>query len=168
MGVFLFVHRLFSFSPGLPHVRGGVSARGTAERLYVESSPRAWGCFQPGRSPSSATGVFPTCVGVFLAPLGPIPIPARLPHVRGGVSRTASRVSGAWSSSPRAWGCFYPPPSVAKMYRVFPTCVGVFRKARAAAAQKVGLPHVRGGVSVPRSISPASPRSSPRAWGCFP
>ena len=30
-----------------------------------------------------------------------------------------------------------------------------------------GLPHARGGVSVPRTDRPATFRSSPRSWGCF-
>ena len=45
--------------------------------------------------------------------------------------------------------------------------MGVFlAKARAAAAQK-GLPHVRGGVSSPLTLTVEQARSSPRAWGCF-
>ena len=51
-------------------------------------------------------------------------------------------------SSPRAWGCFFFGP--------LQDLIGV------------GLPHVRGGVSILSSVGYHLTASSPRAWGCFP
>ena len=50
---------------------------------------------------------------------------------------------------------------------VFPTCVGVFLSSILSWMSAIGLPHVRGGVSVPVRTHTPSGLSSPRAWGCF-
>ncbi len=46
VGVFLIAWQALSLLGRLPHVRGGVSQFGKVAGLAVESSPRAWGCFQ--------------------------------------------------------------------------------------------------------------------------
>ena len=50
---------------------------------------------------------------------------------------------------------------------VFPTHVGVFPQSPEWAADVVGLPHARGGVSGIPYIFDAYKQSSPRTWGCF-
>ena len=54
--------------PGLPHARGGVSMFFRVERRFSASSPRPWGCFLKRSYFEQAAKVFPTPVGVFLAP----------------------------------------------------------------------------------------------------
>ena len=71
------------------------------------SSPRAWGCFRFFISRPEADGVFPTCVGVFLADLTTYEGLKGLPHVRGGVSSHFLLLFWFLLSSPRAWGCFF-------------------------------------------------------------
>ena len=71
---------------GLPHVRGGVSGYLMLPIEADESSPRAWGCFLPLMIKSTATLVFPTCVGVFPEVINLKWRDVGLPHVRGGVS----------------------------------------------------------------------------------
>ena len=50
----------------------------------------------------------------------------RLPHARGGVSHSELGYRISRVSSPRTWGCFYPPEYYFPVYEVFPTHVGVF------------------------------------------
>ena len=152
---------------GLPHVRGGVSIRRACSTVRESSSPRAWGCFSVIMPVGGPSGVFPTCVGVFLYPFT-IGFPSScLPHVRGGVStfmKPAFEVNG---SSPRAWGCFRNRQEKGFERRVFPTCVGVFPKSTRKRFRKTCLPHVRGGVSISTFDDSSVTASSPRAWGCF-
>ena len=91
----------------------------------------------------------------------------RLPHVRGGVSRPPLFSLSAAPSSPRAWGCFLPPPAGMPSVGVFPTCVGVFLNTPRTLSHVPRLPHVRGGVSYNDKAAPVTLKSSPRAWGCF-
>ena len=110
----------------LPHVRGGVSFFPGALGLGGLSSPRAWGCFLRRRRILGLARVFPTCVGVFPGRSVMACIRCCLPHVRGGVSESSGEESGRTGSSPRAWGCFWPPQKEVHNMPVFPTCVGVF------------------------------------------
>ena len=70
-------------------------------------------------------------------------------------------------SSPRPWGCFIFPESTQADASVFPTPVGVFPPSVLPDSAVSGLPHARGGVSAPVTISLAFSGSSPRPWGCF-
>mgnify|MGYP006880515192 CR=1 FL=1 len=70
--------------------------------------------------------VFPTPVGVFLAPTEYHAELVRLPHARGGVSAGFRIQQSVALSSPRPWGCFYPAYYGVYPYFVFPTPVGVF------------------------------------------
>ncbi len=51
--------------------------------------------------------------------------------------------------------------------RVFPTHVGVFPGGDERPADRVCLPHARGGVSAPGLPELTGGLSSPRTWGCF-
>ena len=151
----------------LPHVRGGVSRIVNRGAIEDVSSPRAWGCFVTYQETGIGPIVFPTCVGVFLTAIIAITHFIRLPHVRGGVSRTAChRYVVAWSS-PRAWGCFFRLRSEKHRQDVFPTCVGVFPPTQKDGQGLFCLPHVRGGVSRIINRGSIEDVSSPRAWGCF-
>ena len=111
VGVFLYGTRRRTTTPGLPHVRGGVSLPPDPRAGSMPSSPRAWGCFKIFFAATQGKAVFPTCVGVFLCEDSKVIHISCLPHVRGGVSILFTE-SGLFSeSSPRAWGCFYRMPT---------------------------------------------------------
>ncbi len=167
VGVFppWFLHH--GYRPGLPHVRGGVSSYSRFPTAYGKSSPRAWGCFSVLAFRKFSHIVFPTCVGVFPLSLKKLLLRTGLPHVRGGVSDFWVALVDQDVSSPRAWGCFPGGFSERELFRVFPTCVGVFPCRPDGNGEAHGLPHVRGGVSGWPGSMIRFPLSSPRAWGCF-
>ena len=70
-------------------------------------------------------------------------------------------------SSPHAWGCFQSAYYKSFVANVFPTCVGVFLGQTALPSIEVGLPHMRGGVSMHTKFLSYLSLSSPHAWGCF-
>ncbi|KMG98344.1 hypothetical protein SM64_02115 [Klebsiella pneumoniae] len=153
--------------PCLPHARGGVSIGDVCDFNAAKSSPRTWGCFSLNLSSSALIWVFPTHVGVFpdnrienLRVVG-------LPHARGGVSCEVIPFHIPGKSSPRTWGCFYAPRNGREKVKVFPTHVGVFPRRPRHPPRCGCLPHARGGVSTPSSLTQRLRRSSPRTWGCF-
>ncbi len=146
---------------------GGVSGEMIKLLDLLESSPRVWGCFRATEFCSHATGVFPTCVGVFLAQAADNLKDKSLPHVCGGVSTSVLPLITRGRSSPRVWGCFLGMVSNLRCCNVFPTCVGVFPERDHIIPLCDGLPHVCGGVSVIRPCRRLKTRSSPRVWGCF-
>ena len=112
-------------------------------------------------------GVFPTPVGVFLAPEKKGVPCERLPHARGGVSKTPLSGPLELSSSPRPWGCFLLTLSPRLARQVFPTPVGVFLHPDPKLGHRPCLPHARGGVSCAGPRLRGRRLSSPRPWGCF-
>ena len=70
-------------------------------------------------------------------------------------------------SSPQAWGCFRICRLCGVVLDVFPTGVGVFLFIPKPMMINESLPHRRGGVSRPGSLSKRLRTSSPQAWGCF-
>ena len=132
----------------LPHARGGVSPPFFIGIHYRSSSPRTWGCFDPGSMGMSIGYVFPTHVGVFLR-FVKMPIASiRLPHARGGVSPAKMSPMCRSGSSPRTWGCFTNAAAEPIAKIVFPTHVGVFPELFCWLRYNTGLPHARGGVSI--------------------
>ena len=152
---------------GLPHARGGVSLATGSRMRFEGSSPRPWGCFWYWETWEGVLNVFPTPVGVFLKTELTLSTATGLPHARGGVSTQFWMKLGIGRSSPRPWGCFQPAMPVSVRSAVFPTPVGVFPKAHTRWAVLFGLPHARGGVSMPAVGSTIHTMSSPRPWGCF-
>ena len=151
----------------LPHARGGVSISGENSFAAGGSSPRPWGCFFTLDPRSPRSSVFPTPVGVFLAIPQPQRRRRRLPHARGGVSRSGLALMYADRSSPRPWGCFSGESLYYGPTGVFPTPVGVFPCIEPLAIRWPSLPHARGGVSEIQPVFDKHKRSSPRPWGCF-
>ena len=90
----------------LPHARGGVSIAKQLKDAMTRSSPRPWGCFSRRPARPLLRRVFPTPVGVFLFSRLIFWFIPRLPHARGGVSKSLSRTGALRLSSPRPWGCF--------------------------------------------------------------
>ena len=131
------------------------------------SSPRTWGCFFCGPAHSSAGGVFPTHVGVFLKHVWTKAPDQSLPHARGGVSMGAHGDGGQVWSSPRTWGCFSQKACISISASVFPTHVGVFPECARILTLGRCLPHARGGVSFTPMERSFCVESSPRTWGCF-
>jgi len=99
----------------------------------------------PGMPDNS--GVFPTCVGVFLAAItSSVRFRRSSPHAWG-VSNQAELASMFVRSSPPVVGCFRDESSNICPGVVFPTCVGVFLADMAEVRTSRCLPHARGGVS---------------------
>ena len=151
----------------LPHARGGVSRNPQKLNAGGVSSPRTWGCFYVLSRSRKPSAVFPTHVGVFLLRHVACQNNGSLPHARGGVSTQSARGEVTNPSSPRTWGCFYPPLKIELVLLVFPTHVGVFPGHFTQPLTIRRLPHARGGVSVISSRVIRMRGSSPRTWGCF-
>ncbi len=151
----------------LPHARGGVSLMHGVGYEPLQSSPRTWGCFYPISVFCKLHHVFPTHVGVFLLMLTFRGLRMSLPHARGGVSVVNYGNTLDRKSSPRTWGCFYQSLKSFCLFCVFPTHVGVFPRRPRHPPRCGCLPHARGGVSTPSSLTQRLRRSSPRTWGCF-
>ena len=167
VGVFLICFSQLVLRQGLPHVRGGVSDVRVLVSKPKMSSPRPWGCFSENGTGWICRIVFPTSVGVFPLKAMRDEMRASLPHVRGGVSPSKDGYAFGLLSSPRPWGCFSGSGSESQYSAVFPTSVGVFPHSLLLFCRVMGLPHVRGGVSVSRGFARHNRASSPRPWGCF-
>ena len=112
--------------------------------------------------------VFPTPVGVFLRSVHRHHRPDRLPHTRGGVSPANPGSARTYRSSPHPWGCFFLNQTGGRLWKVFPTPVGVFLSWPISTGSSTRLPHTRGGVSIWEVRGRQSSSSSPHPWGCFP
>ena len=167
VGVFLAPDSLRSETRGLPHARGGVSGLRKTTRVRKASSPRTWGCFNVLLFTKRGWRVFPTHVGVFLWRAADALPSRRLPHARGGVSKSCRCLHLSQPSSPRTWGCFRASAALRARSFVFPTHVGVFLDSLGVKPGFLRLPHARGGVSRPAVPASSWPWSSPRTWGCF-
>ena len=88
----------------LPHARGGVSQEKFQQALGALSSPRTWGCFWCLLAASMLMVVFPTHVGVFPQTERATDGLIRLPHARGGVSKTQDILATNLGASPHMWG----------------------------------------------------------------
>ena len=165
--MFLLLLKVLVVLVGLPHARGGVSAKAVWVSCSSRSSPRPWGCFPEPLPLRDSCKVFPTPVGVFLNLRKGVENAKGLPHARGGVSGCAGDESDQHLSSPRPWGCFPSPIPTERNASVFPTPVGVFLTLTCWLPLWASLPHARGGVSYSRAMRFSPPRSSPRPWGCF-
>ena len=150
VGVFLFQAAALPLQVGLPHARGGVSNPGLIQFFNQPSSPRTWGCFSELVAINAGAVVFPTHVGVFLDNDPDDFRRRRLPHARGGVSRSHQISRSSLRSSPRTWGCFCGFICFSRICAVFPTHVGVFPSAENPSVDRHCLPHARGGVSIVR------------------
>ncbi len=92
VGVFLPLPKRPEQAERLPHARGGVSIILLAFIFTIRSSPRPWGCFLILFPFPLLILVFPTPVGVFLLDVEDGQILQSLPHARGGVSYSQSKV----------------------------------------------------------------------------
>ena len=124
VGVFLFRKPSNCGRKGLPHARGGVSLGVVLGTTSAPSSPRTWGCFSRVNSSFTRESVFPTHVGVFLPFRSCRAVRRRLPHARGGVSRSGRACPVLALSSPRTWGGRWVFGGKRATLSVFPTHVG--------------------------------------------
>ena len=172
---------------------------------FCTFSPRAWGWSSQKEESILKRFVFPTCVGVdrYCLPLlswtlvfptcvGVDRLPeilaygnACFPHVRGGGPPRDSTLRSHRLFSPRAWGWTEDKCTCHTGAHVFPTCVGVDRRAARGRSRAGCFPHVRGGGPFTSRVSPSRTRFphvrgggplkysqyqsrrefSPRAWG---
>ena len=147
MEVFLKSRMIGDWTCSLLHVRGGVSEAGQNACVIRQSSPRPWRCFHRLLRQSGGSTVFSTSVEVFL--------------------EIANRTDRPHRSSPRPWRCFLSRSACVMGELVFSTSVEVFPRAGALRMTVGSLLHVRGGVSLPRSLAIVCSASSPRPWRCF-
>ena len=104
---------------------------------------------------------------VFLARSIKLLLLPSLLHVRGGVSDRKQTTTAEGTSSPRPWRCFGRSRSSWPTSQVFSTSVEVFLIPRFLQICKLGLLHVRGGVSTGKTTNAICAGSSPRPWRCF-
>ena len=116
------------------------------------SSPRPWRCFQDGFERLLGRGVFSTSVEVFLDRFVPSKSASSLLHVRGGVSKKPAKAFALTGSSPRPWRCFLREKEIVGVTLVFSTSVEVFPEWDNFFKLRLGLLHVRGGVSALRGF----------------
>ena len=172
---------------GLLHVRGGVSIERKRRRICGLSSPRPWRCFQMTTWIVFGCVVFSTSVEVFPVLSKSKSNSSGLLHVRGGVSSDAPMADHAYKSSPRPWRCFLKVVLPSPAPWVFSTSVEVFLSGASSVPERVGLLHVRGGVSKDAidaltelgllhvrggvssnvQLTVTDRESSPRPWRCF-
>ena len=149
-----------------PHMRGGVPLDSESTRTVGMFSPHAWGCTESPLIKIGATGVFPTCVGVYRVRHHRSDHTGSFPHMRGGVPEAPAGRVRRMSFSPHAWGCTgHSGPKPAGRH-VFPTCVGVYRSAWRSTLRSTRFPHMRGGVPPLAAICAFFHTFSPHAWGC--
>ena len=152
----------------LPHARGGGPVSLAHKQRLTSSSPRTWGWTVGPHLPRFLEGLFPTHVGVDRRSAAPSGWAATLPHARGGGPTTIAYSSGVKSSSPRTWGWTVAGVAAGIDGNLFPTHVGVDRRARQDACASRSLPHARGGGPIIPEDSRPPRYSSPRTWGWTP
>ena len=136
----------------LLHARGGVSAIQRETKIFNQSSPRSWRCFQNAVTISQVINVFSTLVEVFPQVCVSAMLRGRLLHARGGVSKPLRLYCAPLASSPRSWRCFFNRQPTHAVRHVFSTLVEVFPDQQPCAVLPVRLLHARGGVSRVRLI----------------
>ena len=172
--------RVFPTRVGVDRRRPGISARAD------EFSPHAWGWTYRASPGFLSHKVFPTRVGVDLVQPPPLQQALGFPHTRGGgppammprltsgASFPHTRGGGPQKSrcrptgqrfSPHAWGWTGWGHTNARPIRVFPTRVGVDRKAKRKVIVAGRFPHTRGGGPHVLGAGRVIPAFSPHAWG---
>ncbi len=123
---------------------GMVRQQPTRMMMTEMFSPPAWGWSADGR-PGGARGVvFPTRVGMVRARNKSAACNARFPHPRGDGPRLSTHRSRSRQFSPPAWGWSAELDAVNEEHTVFPTRVGMVRRARTEGPARGGFPHPRG------------------------
>jgi len=88
------------------------------------------------------------------------------PHARGDVPGSRPLCQSCGQFSPRAWGCSECRLFLESQSEVFPTRVGMFRRATLYNPAIVCFPHARGDVPHCSDWNWRNNGFSPRAWGC--
>ena len=149
----------------LPHARGGGPGFRLLDDNGTDSSPRTWGWTALQTVPGRHARLFPTHVGVDLAPTTGQQSPNALPHARGGGPQLDYARYASEFSSPRTWGWTGLHTRRLGPDILFPTHVGVDRSEPGFPDVAAALPHARGGGPLCPASLPALHASSPRTWG---
>ena len=88
------------------------------------------------------------------------------PHACGDVPGIAPKFRHCGGFSPRLWGCSVHDGDGARDLALFPTPVGMFRRASPSLNARSSFPHACGDVPASRAPGPPGSRFSPRLWGC--
>ncbi len=129
VGVYLTNRRPRPHNPSFPHTCGGVPVLFDERLISHEFSPHMWGCTQGCETAICTVKVFPTHVGVYLSTGDFGHIFESFPHTCGGVPTSWMLSQPLTSFSPHMWGCTFRIRHHPACGSVFPTHVGVYRKA---------------------------------------
>ena len=151
--------------PRFPHARGDGPPPTIAETPAVGFSPRAWGWSGLHLHPRHRRHVFPTRVGMVRTTATRRSPAIRFPHARGDGPDFWHRQTLPDAFSPRAWGWSAHPCDRPRSGRVFPTRVGMVRKATSCNPRRSSFPHARGDGPRRGYASSRGGGFSPRAWG---
>ncbi len=136
--------RFGSAASNFPHTRGDGPSFFSQIFLTFAFSPHAWGWSEPlcrtGRHPL----IFPTRVGMVRARGRQNHMHAYFPHTRGDGPRDYNLVSFDESFSPHAWGWSAEYNLRAMQVTIFPTRVGMVRRASRWQPTPGHFPHTRG------------------------
>ena len=129
-------------------------------------SPHTWGCSESLKKFPVTMFLFPTHVGMFRAAFLTRLHTHSFPHTRGDVPSSHTLGLGCYGFSPHTWGCsviFY---LNRPMMGLFPTHVGMFRRARWKPQSRSTFPHTRGDVPPDWFFELDFYHFSPHTWGC--
>ena len=150
---------------GFPHTRGdGPSpwVMPTTGRLF---SPHAWGWSGQGQFAREGQPVFPTRVGMVRPIRAIIIAPPCFPHTRGDGPAACNVSRFFMMFSPHAWGWSVIGRIGCVCGGVFPTRVGMVRRAWGNLARGWSFPHTRGDGPLSFGHSTFDVVFSPHAWG---
>ena len=146
VGMFRVSARSGSENIRFPHASGDVPAWFEQSADGKVFSPRKWGCSERSLPSSHRQGVFPTQVGMFRGESDGVYIVFGFPHASGDVPVGSVPQPNRVAFSPRKWGCSVGIDAAEKTLPVFPTQVGMFRRAHMSRSRASSFPHASGDV----------------------
>ena len=123
------IRAAFDLVGSFPHTRGGGPLDIDWAPTNYTFSPHAWGWTDDRRGRAVGRLVFPTRVGVDRSIMPPAITAAGFPHTRGGGPIEWTFAPGRSPFSPHAWGWTAATRKTTRTRTVFPTRVGVDRRA---------------------------------------
>ncbi len=149
-----------------PHTRGDVPALEDLMSAVAGFSPHTWGCSAKDAENGVWPVLFPTHVGMFRMRKSKQSNLNPFPHTRGDVPDDDYEHVIVELFSPHTWGCSGWQHSEKQQTGLFPTHVGMFRRARWKPRSRSTFPHTRGDVPDGRAPWEAQVIFSPHTWGC--
>ena len=149
-----------------PHACGDVPTLSGVGMAVDAFSPRLWGCSDGFVDHVHLVAVFPTPVGMFRDASISIGTNNGFPHACGDVPISTRANASVRVFSPRLWGCSGELQGRGLVGEVFPTPVGMFRRAPSAPWKSSRFPHACGDVPDIKQHGGVDAAFSPRLWGC--